>query len=218
MKPYLVKTPKIVPRMFPKRVWAFPNSNDAVYLSFDDGPIPEVTPWVLEELKKYNAKATFFCIGDNIQKHTDVFKAIVAEGHAIGNHTYNHLNGWKTDASVYIENVRMVNALLEQITNPVSGIPTETSLFRPPYGRLTNEQSKLLQEKGYKIIMWDVLSADYDPKLSKEKCLQLVKKNMHAGSIVCFHDSLKAQKKLHFVLPKLLKYISEKGWECKSIP
>lgn len=217
MKPYLVKTPKLIQRMFPRPVWTYPKSSTAVYLTFDDGPIPEVTPWVLRELNKYNAKATFFCIGENIYKHPEVFNTIVTDGHAIGNHTYNHLNGRKTDALVYVENVVKVNELLEQIQNPTSSLVQSTSLFRPPYGRITARQSKLLEKKGYKIIMWDVLSGDFDTSLSEEKCLQNVKKYIRPSSIVVFHDSLKAQKKLKYVLPKVLEYISERGWNCTSI-
>ena len=239
MRPYLVKMPKLVKWLFPQRVWALPNTANTVYLTFDDGPIPEVTPWVLEELKKHQAKATFFCIGDNMRKHPEIFKRILDEGHAVGNHTFNHLNGWKTETSEYIENVMKAEAgsreyevgstkwevrsgkheagRRESSGDLILDINHSTFLFRPPYGKLTGKQSKLLQKKGYKIIMWDVLSADYDSKVSKKQCLNNVLKHLKPGSIVVFHDSLKAEKNLRYVLPKVLEYINNKNWKCESI-
>lgn len=213
MKPYLVKTPKLVQRTFPKRVWALPNNKNTVYLTFDDGPIPEVTPWVLDELKKYNSKASFFCIGDNIEKHQAIFRRILSEGHAIGNHTFHHLNGWKTKTDKYEENVLLAQAEIEKSPK----IATRELLFRPPYGKLSSAQSEALQKKGFKIIMWDVLSADFDTTISEEKCLQNVLNNIEVGSIVVFHDSVKAAKNLRYTLPKVLKHISEKGWVCEGL-
>lgn len=209
MKSYLVKTPKFVQRLFPKRIWAFPNINNSVFLTFDDGPIPEVTPWVLATLKKYNAKATFFCIGDNVNKHSAIFQQVIEEGHSIGNHTYHHLNGWKTNIEDYIS-----NCILLREHNPSF---KKSKLFRPPFGKLTLKQSKLLQENGFQVIMWDVLSADFDTKISKEECLNNVLKNIQAGSIVVFHDSLKCNEKLQYVLPKVLKYINSQKWKCARI-
>lgn len=226
MKPYLVKTPQFVQLLFPKRVWAFPNTKKKVFLTFDDGPIPEVTSWVLNLLKENNAKATFFCIGDNISKHSEVFNRIITEGHSIGNHTYNHLNGWKTNTEEYIDNCELFEKILNCHTKPVE-VPYQDStsslktnhrkLFRPPFGKLTPKQSKILQKKGYKIIMWDVLSADFDQSITKEKCLENVLKNIEAGSVVVFHDSLKAEEKLRYVLPKVLDFISHKKWKCVRI-
>ena len=213
MKPYLVKTPKLVQRIFPKRVWAFPNSKDTVYLTFDDGPIPEVTPWVLDELKKYNSKATFFCIGDNVRKHQAIFQRIISEGHAIGNHTFHHLNGWKSNTEQYEENVLLAETEIKKSLK----ISIRSPLFRPPYGKLTSEQSKNLQRNDYKIIMWDVLSADFDTSISEEKCLQNVLKNIELGSIIVFHDSLKAAKNLKYVLPKVLEVIVQNGWKSKAL-
>ncbi|QAA83258.1 polysaccharide deacetylase family protein [Aequorivita sp. H23M31] len=206
--------PKFVQLLFPERIWTIPNDKDCVYLTFDDGPNPEVTPWVLEELKKHCAKATFFCIGKNVGKRPEIFQQILSEGHSVGNHTFDHLNGWKTKTSEYIENVekaesRMVNNSEFEILN--------SELFRPPYGRLASKQAKLLKKKGYKIIMWSIISFDYDAKLSKEKCLQNVLKNLKPGSIVVFHDSLKAEKNLRYALPKTLEFIAKKGWKCSSI-
>tara|TARA_R110000851_G_scaffold61343_4_gene141034 strand:+ start:112912 stop:113541 length:630 start_codon:yes stop_codon:yes gene_type:complete len=193
-----------VQRIYPKRIWALPNNDKKVYLTFDDGPIPEVTPWVLDTLKKYNAKATFFCIGDNIKKHPDIFKRILAEGHSVGNHTFNHLNGWQTSTQRYINNVSLFEKELQAQSFHHSSLVSRTSLFRPPYGKITSKQANLLQEKGYKIIMWSVLSYDYDASVSKEQCLHHVSQNIQPGSIIVFHDSIKAQKNLRYVLPKVL--------------
>lgn len=214
MKPYLVKMPKFVQWLFPKRIWAFSSNTDTVYLTFDDGPIPEVTPWVLSELKKHNAHATFFCIGDNINKYPSIFQQIIAEGHSVGNHTYHHINGSKTEASAYVQNVLKAE---ETIQSNLPNSQKSNMLFRPPYGKLTSKQAKLLQQQGYKIIMWDVLSADFDTRISEEKCLQNVIKNIRPGSILIFHDSLKAEKNLRYALPKVLEFLAEKKWNCKPI-
>lgn len=214
MKPYLVKTPKFVRRLFPKRVWAFPNSKNSVYLTFDDGPIPLVTPWVIEVLKQYKAKATFFCVGDNVIKHANVFQQIIEEGHSIGNHTYHHLNGWSTKTKDYINNCKKCEDSLNRVQDYKS---SSNPLFRPPFGKLTLKQSKTLQEKGFHIIMWDVLSADFDTKISNKKCLENVLKNIKPGSIVVFHDSLKSYDKLRYVLPKVLDFLKINNINCKSI-
>jgi len=214
----LVKTSKIFQRFYPKRIWAFPKDTNAVFLSFDDGPIPEVTPWVLDILKEHNAKATFFCIGENIKKHPEIFKRIISEGHSIGNHTFNHLNGWKTKTEDYIQNCFKYEKILKRVQDDNSTLSTlHASLFRPPYGKLTSKQSKVLQKKGYKIIMWDVLSGDFNNTVSKEKDLEKTLKNIEPGSIVVFHDSLKAEEKLSYMLPKVLEYIDVQKWKCARI-
>ncbi len=221
MKTYFVKTPKFVQRLFPKRIWAFSTTKKEIYLTFDDGPIPKVTPWVLDLLKTYNAKATFFCIGKNISKHPEIFKKILSDRHSIGNHTYNHLNGWKTNTEEYIDNCEKFDEILKQVQSDKSTITkqqaTSNNLFRPPFGKLTSKQSKILQKKGYKIIMWNVLSADFDKSISKEKCLENVLKNIQVGSVVVFHDSLKSEEKLRYVLPKVLDFITHKKWKCARI-
>ncbi len=229
MNLYFVKIPKFVQRLFPKRTWMLPNDKNIVYLTFDDGPIPQVTPWVLDLLKEYHAKATFFCIGDNINKHPNIFKRLISEGHSVGNHTYHHLNGWETKTEEYIDNCEKFDEILNCHTklaeatyqNDNSEIHSQKStiknLFRPPFGKLTSSQFNILQKKGYKIIMWDVLSADFDPNISIEKCLDNVLKNLQPGSIVVFHDSLKSEEKLRYVLPKVLEYIKYEGYYCKSI-
>jgi len=215
----LVTVPKFVQRIYPKRIWALPNNENKVYLTFDDGPIPEVTPWVLDTLKKYNAKATFFCIGDNIKKHPEIFKRILVEGHSVGNHTFNHLNGWQTSTQHYIDNVSLFEKELQAQSFHHSSLVSRTSLFRPPYGKITSKQANLLQEKGYKIIMWSVLSYDYDASVSKEQCLHHVSQNIQPGSIIVFHDSTKAQKNLRYVLPKVLEYcIKKNNFSLNKIP
>lgn len=212
MNSFFVKMPKFVTWLFPKQIWAFHHSKDAIYLTFDDGPIPNVTPWVLEELKKFQAKATFFCIGNNIALNNPIFEDIITEGHSIGNHTFDHLNGWKTKSLDYMDNIEKTQDLINNHKTSNS-----KPLFRPPFGKITPTQSKRIQKQGYQIIMWDVLSRDFDPAISKEKCLQLVLKNMKPGSIIVFHDSLKAETKLRYILPKVLEYVSDRGWKCKGI-
>ena len=216
----MVKTPQFVQRIFPERVWAFPNNNNDVYLTFDDGPIPEVTPWVLSLLKKHQVKGTFFCIGDNISKYPEIFQQLISEGHSVGNHTFNHLNGWKMETDEYIGNCDKFNEILRSCLplNDNSALKTQYSaLFRPPFGKITSKQATILQKKGYKIIMWDVLSADFDTSISKEKCLENVINNIQSGSIIVFHDSLKAEEKLRYVLPKVLEHIKKLGFKCQPI-
>ena len=210
MKPYFIKTPILLKFIFRNRVWRLSTKEKVLYLTFDDGPTPEITEWTLDELKKYEAKATFFCIGKNIAEHPEIFQNILEENHAVGNHTNNHLNGRKTKTAAYLQNIEEAENYFEK--NRKSEI-INLKLFRPPYGRLTLSQSKKIRKKGYKIIMWDVLSADFDPKISNEKCLENVIRNIENGSIIIFHDSVKASEKLKFVLPKVLEYYSAKGYK-----
>ncbi|MFN7675002.1 polysaccharide deacetylase family protein [Flavobacterium sp.] len=206
---FWVKTNRIIKWIFPNYVWNIPNDEQKVFLTFDDGPTPEITEWVLEQLKKYNAKATFFCIGNNIEKYPEIFQKTIAEGHAIGNHTFDHLNGWKTSTEEYIE-----NAKLYETQNPKL---VTRNLFRPPYGKIKPSQSKILRKLGYKIIMWDVLSRDYDQSISAAQCLENVLSNIETGSIIVFHDSVKAEHNLKYVLPKTLEFLKEKGFICDKI-
>lgn len=205
---YFIKTPRILKRLFAKYTWSFFTNKKEIYLTFDDGPIPEVTEFVLDQLHNFNAKATFFCIGDNIRKHPAVFSRIVNEGHSVGNHTFNHLNGWKSSNTAYIENTSKCESLLPD---------QKTKLFRPPYGKIKRKQAKQLLASDYKIIMWDVLSADFDSSVTKEKCLQNVLENVQNGSIIVFHDSIKASDKLYYALPKVLKEFSQRGYDFKAI-
>ena len=217
---FWVKTNYFVKKIFPNYVWDIPNNENKVFLTFDDGPIPEITEWTLEQLKKYDAKATFFCIGNNIEKHPDIFNNIITQGHAIGNHTFNHLNGWKNSTEDYIENVKLCQS---QITNPKSH-PSDSelaqqilNLFRPPYGKIKPSQSRILRKLGYKIIMWDILSYDFDQTVTPEKCLDNVLKNVVKGSIIVFHDNVKAEQNLKYALPKTLAFLKEKGFVCAKI-
>ena len=214
---YWIKTNALIKKIFSNYVWDVSNTENKIYLTFDDGPTPEITEWVLEELKKHNAKATFFCIGNNIEKYPDVFEKVINEGHSIGNHTFNHLNGWKTSTEDYLENTKLCE---EQIlkSNPSNSelakqiYNLKSAIFRPPYGKIKLSQSKKLRQLGYKIIMWDVLSADFDTSISKEKCLNNVIKNTKSGSIIVFHDSVKAFANLEYSLPKALTYWAAKGF------
>ena len=208
MRLYFIKTPRILKQLFAKYTWSFFTNKKEIYLTFDDGPIPQVTEFVLDQLHNFNAKATFFCIGDNIRKHPAVFSRIVNEGHSVGNHTFNHLNGWKSSNTVYIENTSKCESLLPD---------QKTKLFRPPYGKIKRKQAKQLLASDYKIIMWDVLSADFNSSITKEKCLQNVLENAQNGSIIVFHDSIKASDKLYYALPKVLKEFSQRGYDFKAI-
>ena len=204
MSIYLVKTPSIFQNSFPNFTWKIPTKEKILHLTFDDGPTPEVTPWVLRQLAQYNAKATFFSIGENIMQHQGIFDQVKSEGHAVGNHTHNHLNGWATDSIPYFHNVRHCARLVQ------------SPLFRPPFGRLRPKQAQFLQ-RHYRIVMWDVLSGDFDPNISNEKCLTNVTKNAKPGSIVVFHDNQKAKEKLAYTLPKVLDHFSQLGYQFEAL-
>lgn len=216
MRYYWIKTNAFVKKIFSNYIWSIPNSENKIYLTFDDGPTPEITEWVLEELKKYKVKATFFCIGNNIEKYPNIFEKVINGGHAVGNHTFNHLNGWETSTEKYLKNSGQWSEISNQSSDfklPASNSP----LFRPPYGKIKLAQSRKLRQLGYKIIMWDVLSADFDTTITPEKCLENVLKNVESGSIIVFHDSVKAFPNLKYTLPKALKYWTEKGFVCDTI-
>ena len=210
---YLVKTPFWLRLLFPKLLWRVNTSEKVIYLTFDDGPIPEVTPFVLAELKKFHAKATFFCIGNNIEKHPQIFKKILDDGHSVGNHTLNHLNARKVAFDEYMQNVNGC----EQILQNIFSSNRELKLFRPPYGRLTRKVRRALFNEGYSIVMWDVISADFDLAVSPEKCLENVLRNVREGSVVVFHDSQKAKEKIEYTLPLVLEHFSKKGYFFDSL-
>lgn len=212
---YFVRTPSLIRKTFPKAIWNIPIAQKEIYLTFDDGPIPEITLWVLNELKKYKAKVTFFCVGNNIEKHSDIFQKIISEEHSIGNHTFNHLNGWKVKNEKYFEDIENCQYIIEKKLQ-IANCKLQTGLFRPPYGKLRPSQYSKLNTK-YSIVMWDVLSGDFDKNISKEKCLQNVLKNYRNGSIIVFHDSVKAFPRLEFVLPRVLEYFSEKEFAFRSL-
>ncbi|XZF14101.1 polysaccharide deacetylase family protein [Chitinophagaceae bacterium MMS25-I14] len=204
-----VKMPALVKFFFSKElVWRMPaDGRPAVYLTFDDGPHPVATPYVLDQLAKYNAKATFFCIGKNVAEYPEIYERILAEGHAVGNHTHNHKNGWKTDTDEYIQNIVQATKYIKSF------------LFRPPYGRIKRTQVNFLTESKtpWKIIMWDVLSMDYDREVTPEQCLKNVVTHTQPGSIIVFHDSEKAWDRMSYTLPRVLQFCKEKGWECLPI-
>ncbi len=214
---FWVKTNYVIKRIFPNYVWDIPNRENKIYLTFDDGPTPEITEWTLEQLKKHDAKATFFCIGNNIEKHPDIFQKIIDDNHAVGNHTFNHLKGWETDTNEYVENTRRCSLLMREKGKGISDKGAAFELFRPPYGKIKTSQSRTLRRLGYKIIMWDVLSRDFDKTITPEKCLDNVLQHIESGSIIVFHDSVKAAQNLKYVLPKTLTFLKEKGFVCAKI-
>lgn len=210
MNIFLVKYPSLLKKLYPNRITRL-KGEKTIYLTFDDGPIPEITPWVLDTLNQYSAKATFFCIGDNIRKHPEVFQQIIKEKHSIGNHTFNHLNGWKTSEEKYIKNTLLAEKEIEKFS------PQKNKLFRPPFGKIKNSQAAKLVKQNYQIVMWDVISGDFDSRISKDKCLSNVLKNASAGSTIVFHDSIKASESLKFALPKVLDYYAKKGFDFKAL-
>jgi len=197
------RPPRILKKIYPSMIWDFPDSPD-VFLTFDDGPNPEVTPWVLEQLRRYNFKATFFCLGKNVEQYPEVFQQILDEGHAVGNHTYSHQKGWEMKTWRYIEDVDFADDLIH------------SNLLRPPYGRIKPVQARVLSER-YNLIMWSVLSQDYSKLVSPRKCLCNVTKHVTQGSIVLFHDSVKAFRNLRYALPRALDFLHENGYHCAKI-
>ncbi len=214
-----VKTPLVAKKMFPNYVWDIPSTEKKIYLTFDDGPTPEITDWTLDTLRKFNAKATFFCIGNNISKHPEIFQNILNYGHAIGNHTQNHVKGWKTKTKDYLKNIETCEFVFKtQMPHAEGNQNTKTiNLFRPPYGQITPKQGKKLIELGYKIIMWDVLSFDWDKTISEAACLENVISKSKNGSIIVFHDSVKASKNMKYALPKVLEYFSNQNYTFSAI-
>ncbi len=205
---YLVRPPYLLKKLYPKAVWRKDKTKKTIYLTFDDGPVPEVTPWVLDLLKQKNITATFFCVGDNIHKHPQVYKRIREANHSVGNHTHNHLNGWNTGTAEYFKNIALCDALLNTTSSP--------KLFRPPYGKLKKAQ---LQQaaNNYNVIMWDVLSGDFDKATTPEQCLLNVTNNVRNGSVIVFHDSVKAQQNLQYSLPLFIDYAIARGFEFKGL-
>ena len=205
---YLVKSPWILKKYFSECTWNIKTDEKILYLTFDDGPHPDATTFVLDELKNYNAKASFFCIGKNVREHFEMYKQIISDGHRVGNHTFSHLNGWKTKDKIYLDDIEKASEIID------------SNLFRPPYGRITKFQIKVLQQKkiNLKTIMWDVLSGDFDTSIKPENCYLNVINNASAGSIIVFHDSQKALPNLKHTLPLVLKYYSEKGFQFRCIP
>ena len=202
---YLTTSPKLLRYLMPRGlIWDFPIQEKVLYLTFDDGPVAGVTDKTLVILDRFNAKATFFCVGENVKKHPDIFMRIIREGHTVGNHTFHHLNGWKTSDDVYLIDVKKC---AEQLNS---------KLFRPPYGRITRRQTKILS-KDYKIIMWSVLSGDFDPKVNPEQCTRNVLRSAKAGSIIVMHDGEKSGRTMLEALPPILEYYTQKGFKFLPI-
>lgn len=212
------KLPLWVKKLFPKYIWNLSTEEKVIYLTFDDGPTPEITNWTLNVLKQFEAKATFFCIGENVQKHPDTFQNIIDHGHAIGNHTYNHLNGRKTTTKAYLENVNQAQEIINnQISNNKFPDSENVNLFRPPYGQITKKQGRELIDLGYNIIMWHVLAIDWSSRTTKKSSLKNVINNACNGSIVVFHDSKKASENMMYALPRCLEYFSNQGFAFKAL-
>jgi len=208
MRPYFIKTPWWLKKVYSGYRWNMPRGGKDINLTFDDGPHPTATPFVLDELNAAGAKATFFCIGKNVVQHPEIYQRIIEEGHAVGNHTQQHLNGWKTENLTYLADIKTAS---QHISSP---------LFRPPYGRITRFQAKEVQQilgPSSQIIMWDVLSADFDEKLSGEQCLENVVRYSKPGSIIVMHDSQKAWNRLHYALPRMIRYFGEKGFRLAPL-
>jgi peptidoglycan/xylan/chitin deacetylase (PgdA/CDA1 family) len=209
---FMIKVPKIIKLLFFNQVWNIPNTENTIYLTFDDGPTPEITERVLEILDNHHIKATFFCIGDNVRKHSEIVQKIISKQHSVGNHTYSHLKGWKTPTKTYISNTEACEIKLNSLFKI-----RNSKLFRPPYGKITPWQSYKLRTLGYKIIMWDVLSKDYDASISAEKCYENVIKNVSSGSIIVFHDSHKAKENVLNSLEKTIETLKRKGFKFEKI-
>jgi peptidoglycan-N-acetylglucosamine deacetylase len=207
---YLVQPPFLFQKIYPQAIWRKSSIEKKIYLTFDDGPIPVITPWVLDLLKQEKSVATFFCVGENITKHPELYQRIIAEGHAVGNHTYNHVNGWNAHGNTYLRNVLKCAEVMKKETE--KGV----KLFRPPYGRAKKSQMAQIA-KQYSIIMWDVLSGDYDKNTSPEQCLKNVTDHVRNGSIIVFHDSYKAQKNMEYALPRFINFAKEKGFEFEKL-
>jgi peptidoglycan/xylan/chitin deacetylase (PgdA/CDA1 family) len=201
--------------LFPDIIFRIKTAEKNLYLTFDDGPT-ELTPWVLEELDKYKAKATFFCVGANVEKNVSLYNEMLNRKHVVGNHTMNHLNGWRTKTKRYLDDVVECNSVLNSHQHQTSNIKPQT-FFRPPYGKITLSQYFSLR-KNHRIVLWDVLSKDYDKNVTAEKCLHRVITQSKPGSVIVFHDSAKAENNLRYVLPKVLEYFSEKNFNFCSLP
>ncbi len=198
-----VSPPKTLRALYPQCFWNLPNPENKIYLTFDDGPTPELLPFILETLDKYNVQATFFCVGENICKHPELFAQLL-EKHVVGNHTYNHMSGWKNPNYTYYKSIKKFEAIYQ------------TPLFRPPYGRISRTQAKHIS-KQYKIIMWDVLSYDYRKTITPKKCLKNVVNNVKSGSVIVFHDNKKAKKNVTYALPLAIEQLLQKGFIFDTI-
>lgn len=199
-----ITPPKFIKNLFPNSIWSLPNDKGEVYLTFDDGPRPEVTPWVLEQLDNYGAKATFFCIGKNVELFPELYKKIIEKGHAVGNHSYSHVKGWGMKTGDYLRDIDIAGELIK------------SNLFRPPYARIGPNQANMVAEKYYQV-MWTIISRDYSRSLSGEKCVEGVVPYLESGAIIAFHDSIKCSPNLFYALPKVLEAIYKQGLHSEKI-
>ncbi|MBM3922604.1 MAG: polysaccharide deacetylase family protein [Sphingomonadales bacterium] len=205
---YFYQTPHWLRRCYPRRTWRIDTHESILYLTFDDGPHPTATPFVLDTLARFNVKASFFCIGANVVRYPDLYRRICEEGHQVGNHTHHHVNGWKTSTERYLADIDKASQHIK------------SALFRPPYGRITSNQAAALLQNGpvqQKIIMWDLLSGDFDTRLSGEDCLSICTKRLRPGSIIVMHDSEKAWPRLSVALPLLMEYALQQGYSFAAI-
>jgi len=200
----MVNPPKYLQLLYPSATWRIPSEEKAMYLTFDDGPIPDITPKVLDLLDQYNAKATFFCIGENVIKHPEIYSDILKRGHQTGNHTYHHKNAWKVKYEDYIRDIETASKVID------------STLFRPPYGKLTPRTLWFLHKK-YQLIMWDIISCDFDLQINKETVLSNVLNTATKGSIIVMHDSLKASENMLYALPRILEHFTNQGFVFKAI-
>lgn len=200
----IVKIPSIIKKTFPKLTWDAAKHEKAIYLTFDDGPTPQITTWVLDILKQYQAKATFFCLGKNVEQNPQIFEQIIAEGHSVGNHTYQHLNAWKVSAKDYLKDIQRCEKVFK------------STFFRPPYGKINPKVAKQILSK-YKVVMWNIMSYDFDANVSPEKCFRYVEKNARRGSIIVFHDSVKAKRNMQYAVEKTLAHYSKMGYVFKAL-
>ena len=199
-----INPPKFLKKLFPSFIWSIDNEKDGVYLTFDDGPRPEVTPWILDQLDRHNAKATFFCIGKNVEMFPELYNEILRRGHAVGNHSYSHVKGWGMDTGLYVRDIDTASDLIH------------SNLFRPPYARIGPNQASVLSER-YKIVMWNVVSRDYSRRVSEKQCVKNVLPHLKPGAIIVFHDSIKSSRNLWHTLPVVLDEIDSRGYKCKKI-
>ncbi len=204
---YFVTSPWWLRKFFPGCLWDIKTKEKIIYLSFDDGPHPTITPIVINELKKYNAKATFFCIGNNVKKFPEIYQQLLNEGHAIGNHTMHHINGWKTENIQYFRDITEAGNLIK------------TNLFRPPYGRIKKSQIRELKSSKYNLqtVMWSVLAGDWVATLTPENCFEQIKKEIYPGCILVFHDSEKAKERMCYALSKVLEHFTQLGYKFNKI-
>ena len=202
---YPARTPGFIQFLFPGFLWRSDSDARQLYLTFDDGPVPEITPWVLDVLKEYSALATFFCVGENVLRSPEIYRRIRNEGHAVGNHTYNHISGWSHDPAEYMDNVSSCAEVVDSV------------LFRPPYGRLGRKHARSLRGSNYRIVMWDILSGDFDTDIDPDRCYRNVIDNASPGSIIVFHDSVKAEVNLRSALPKVLSFFADRNYSFLPI-